>query len=404
MKTFEYKGFNASGQVQKGLMEAMDVKNAREKLARQGVLAEWVGAAGDSAASPWSRPRRFGLLQRSILYRELAALLRAGFPLVHALDVLIQSPEMTAFQANLANIRDQLREGASLADAFAHAIPELLAYEKSAIQAGERAAVLDTLLERLASFLDEQHRLRERIVSALIYPAIIVTVAIAIGVGLMSFTVPRIAAMIEQSHRAATLPFLTQAMLSAGRFLKIAGLPILALGIAGVLIVRRRVRRNPDFRTSVSAKLFRIPVWGRASLLLANLRFARTLALLLNAGIPLIESFTMAGQATGNAWIQELVRKEAETIRHGGTLAEALRRIPPFANTLAGWMRVGEASGSLEHLLDNAGNLYQQQWERFITRFLTILEPVLILIAGLFVLLIVLAILIPILSMNQWLK
>lgn len=404
MKTFEYRGYDAAGQPHKGLIEALDPKQAREKLAGQGILTERIGPAGADASRNWlSRRRGPTLNQRAEFYHELVALLRAGLPVVNALDVLIQMPEMSATQPRLANLRDHIKEGAPLAGALAGAFGTISPFEKSVIAAGERAAVLDIVLERLAVFLEHQHQLRERIVTALIYPAIIIVVALAIAIGLLGVAVPRIARLLsEQSH--VTLPWLTRVVMGTGHFLAIWGLPIIAVIVIAIILAWHRVTHNPETARNLNQRWFRLPLIGRGYTLLVNLRFARTLALLLQGGVPLVDSLPLAGAATGSSWVSRQIERETEAVRHGASLAESLRRIPPFAGVLAGWIQVGETSGTLAQLLESAGSRGQQQWDRYLARCLAWLEPVLIVLIGGFVLVVVLSILLPIISLNQALK
>jgi len=403
MQTFEYRGFDATGRTQKGLIEALDIKHAREKLAGDGLLAENIVPAGESKSARFLfRSTAFAVDERTMFYRELVALLHAGLPLVAALDVLVQSPDMGTTRPILAALRDKIKEGASLAIALAHASRTVSSYEKAVVAAGERAASLDTVLERLADFMDEQARLRDRFVTALIYPAIIFFVAIAIAIGLLGFGIPRIANLLmENSHFA--LPLLTRCMIRFGSLFMHVGLPTLALALVGAVFWWRSMARDPEKACNFNRRLFAVPVIGPGYAILVSLRFARTLALLINGGVSLIDSLPLAGKATGSRWVATQVAAEADAVRHGRSLADMLRRIPPFGS-LFGWVQVGEASGSLARMLDSAADRLQQQWDRFLTRRMNMLEPVLILIIGVFVLLVVLAVLLPILTLNQYLR
>lgn len=399
MKTFEYNGFDASGASQKGMIEALGLKHAREKLAAGGILAEHIVQAGEISLRSktfWNKPV-FSLEHRAIFYRELVTLLHAGLPLGSALEMLIQSPEMQTVRPILANIRDQIRDGSSLADAAVKASRKVTFHEKAVIAAGEKAAMLDLVLDRLADHLEEQEKLRERIITALIYPAITLFVGLCIAIGLLGFAVPRISRLLQ----GVALPLLTRIVMAAGNILAIYGLPLLLIGTAVVFIIWRRIKREPERLRAFEQKLFRLPFLGHAYTLLVNLRFARTLSMLLHGGVPVVESIILAGEATGSKWVSYKVEQEANSIRHGGTIAAAFRAVPPLAASLSGWVEVGEASGKLEQMLDSAGNRLQQQWDRFLARGLALLEPIIIIMTGGFVLLIVLSILLPLMALNR---
>lgn len=391
MKAYEYRGFDKNGRACRGLTDAMSVKDAREKLARSGILADRVSITG--------RPLRFPAEQRSMVYRELSALLGAGMPLVRALELLIQSPETGDSAVLLAGVRDSVREGASLADAFSRASGSVTPFEKAIIEAAEKSATVEPMLERLATFLEEQGKLRERIQSALIYPSIILTLGICVAILMLGLLVPRARDILAGSN--IPLPALTRFMIALGSGLLKWGLPIIAVIVAAVFMARRRLRRDEAYRKHWNRRLFGIPLFGRGYTILVNLRFARTLEIMIHGGVSLIDGLIFAGRATGSPWIAALAETEAESVRHGSSLSDAVRRIPPLALSLPGWIEIGEASGELENLLKNAGQRYQDHWDQFIARCLSFLEPVIILFIGGFVLLVTLSVLLPVLSLSQ---
>ena len=400
MKTFEYRGFDASGRAAKGLVEALDVKDARERLAGRDILPERIHPVGESRVRPHRLFRDdFGLPARAMAYREIGALVRSGLPLAQVLEVLISAPEMGDSRSKLADIRDRVREGSSFADALVRSSPKVGAFEKAVIEVGERSGTLDEVLSRLAGFLDEQQTISERIQTALIYPAIVFSVAVAVAVLMLGLLITRVTKLLEES--SIPLPLLTRVALGAGHWILPVLLAILAAGVLAAAVFRRRMKTDPGWSERVDRKLFRLPWFSRGYTALMNLRFARTLSILIRGGVPLVEGFAMAGRATGNAWITRLAVDGAESVRQGKSLAESVRLIEPLSLSLPGWIQVGEASGKLGDLLDNAAGRFQQQWEKSVARSLTVLEPVLVLGVGVFVLLVALSILLPILTLNR---
>ncbi len=400
MKTFAYRAFDPSGRPRKGLIEALDIKRAREALSAEGLLPETVApldSGPEGRAGRW--PRRFPLRDRTLFYRELVALLQAGLPLAGALDMLIQSPDLEAHRAILASLRDQIQEGAPLSAALARAAPSVSDTEQAALAAGEKAASLDAVLDRLAAFLDEQADLRDRLTAALIYPALVFLVAVGIAVGLLGFGIPRLTALLAE-ETGGSLPWLTCALMGLGSLTVRWGLPLLAAAAAAVWLWHRRLAGDEEQARAFDRRLFRLPGIGRGYALLAALRFARTLALLVHGGIPLVDGLPLAGRATGSRWLAHAVAEEAGAVRHGRSLADLARRIAPLA-VLTGWIQVGEAGGALAPLLDSAADRLQRQWERFLARRMNLVEPALILAIGAFVLLVVLAVLLPILTLNR---
>ncbi len=391
MKTFDYKGYNAKGQVQKGLVEALSIKDAREKLAATGILAERLTATG--------RQLRLSTATRSVIYRELSALLDAGLPLVDALEILVSSPEVQDARLGLAGIRDRVREGASLAASFAEASSSVTSFETSIIEAAERSATVAEVLARLADFLDEQEELRQSVQSALVYPIIVILVGVCVAILMLGVLIPRTRDLLSSGQ--GELPLLTTIMMAVGQAVMHWGMPVLIMIAISVYIFRRRLKSNVVMQCRWDKRLFKLPVIGRGYKLLVNERFCRTMAILLDGGVSLIDSLIIAGRATGSVWVTALALDESEKIRHGDKLSSALERIPPMAEFLPGWVRVGEAGGGMARLLSSASQRYGLQWRRFLKLHLSFLEPLIILLIGGFVLLITLAVLLPILNISK---
>jgi general secretion pathway protein F len=400
MRTFEYKGFDHAGQSARGLVQALDVKDAREKLAQQGVLAEWLEPAGARSGRLWSRRNRlFSLDTRAAFYRELASVIAAGLPLAQALNLLMDAPEMGHNRTVIAGIRDRISEGANMADAVRDASPQVTAFEQAIIQTGEVSGQLDAALNRLADFLEEERNLRDRLVSAMIYPVVILVLSVVVGLALLLFMLPAFRSLLLES--GMTLPWITRAVMAGAR----AGAWLLPMALVAVLVAgvrwRRSWQRSGDFRVAWDRRLHRLPLCRSFYGVLVNVRFTRTLALLLGSGLPLLEALKQAAAASASPWVQELIDHEVEAIRHGSSLSDALARVPPLAATLPGWTRAGEASGDLSGMLEHAADRSQQVWQRRITRTMTLVESALVIMVGLFVFLLALAIILPILSINQ---
>lgn len=403
MNTFDYRGLDLKGRTRKGLVEALDPKDAREKLSRNGILVERISPAGGRQPRLLlSRKRGLSLDHRAVIYRELGALLRAGLPVVKALDILIDSPELGQACGILARTRDDIREGQSLAEAISRASESVTVLEKALIAVGERSGTLGDALDSLASFVEEQQSVKDRVRTALLYPAIVLVVALVVATGVFTFVLPQTQKVLLEMHIA--VPAITRVMMGLGKAFAVCGIPLAVTLALVVLWFRRKTRKEPALRMDLDRRIFALPMFGRGVTIMVNLRFSRTLATLMHGGVPLVEGLQLAGRATGNTWVENLAGSAAESVRHGGSLADAVRKIPPLSETLPGWIQAGEAGGNLESLLRNAGERYQRQWLRFITRSLGLLEPVIILLLGIFVLLVALAVLMPIISANQLIK
>ncbi|NCD21340.1 MAG: hypothetical protein EOL90_00155 [Spartobacteria bacterium] len=399
MTTFDYKGFDAAGRPQSGLIEAADPKDARKRLAARGIFPETLQAAGGSAARRAAPKSAFVADVRTMFYRELAALLGSGVALVPALDVILQAPELDQARTLLAAVRDAVREGRPLNAALAAASPQVTPFEQSVMEVGERTGGMAEALERLAGFLEEQEKLREKLATALLYPAVVVSLAVIIGGLVLAFMLPLVGRMFAEAH--LELPLLTRVLLASGRAAGLALLLLAVAGMGGVAVFRRRLRTDAALRLRVDRKLFSVPLVGAGWRNLASLRFVRVLGLLLERGVGLIESVPLAGRASGSAWLADCARRETEAMGQGKPLVEVIRGIRPLHPSLAAWVQAGEAGGNLIGLLDNAAQRFQQRWERLASRGMLVLEIGLTVAVGLFVALIALAVLLPVLQMNK---
>ncbi len=399
MSTFRYRGFDATGRSRHGFLEALDLKDVREKLVGRGILPESEEVvAGPGAGGVRNERRAFRGVARAALYRELGALVKAGIPLSSALDVLLETPEQERYASRIALLRDRIREGQSLARALAEASPQVSTFERAAVEAGERSGRLDATLEQLADYLDGQSRLRESLASALIYPALVVVLALVVAVGLLGFVLPMLGGLFQES--GVPLPLLTRSLLALSRALPVWLPVVLVVLPGGIWLLRRHWRTGPAFQLRWLRRLDRWPLYRQGSRTLVSLRFARTLVLLMRGGVNAVEALDLAGQATGNAWVAGLVQQQAEAVRHGTSLSQAIRAVGPL-ESLSGWIKAGEVSGDLIGLLDKAADRLQQRWQTYLARTMGLLEPALILLVGVFVLLVALAILLPVLSLNQ---
>ena len=400
MNTFAYRGFDTSGKAVKGLIEALDLKEAREKLIGRGVYAEQVTKAGASRLSFSLRKKTaFPTRIRSILYRELAALIKSGIPLVQALDLLIQTPDFEAQSLLLADLRDRVREGGSLADAIIGISIKIYPYETAVIEAGETSGRLEVTLERLADYLDREADLLDKIKTALMYPSIILSLSLVIIFFMLGVLLPSLGKVMREAN--IELPAVTRFCIAIGEYVFPIIVPLVVIAGVGVAVLISRLRTHPEWQVKRDHYLFNIPVYGRMLAPLVNLRFARTLELLLEGGVPIIEGLNLAARSTGNVWVVQMVKTEAEAVSHGKNLADAIRAVPPLGQRLGSWVAAGQVGGNLRELLGNASERFEQQWSRTTTRFLGALEPVLIIIVGALVLLFSLSILLPILKLNS---
>ena len=399
MTTFEYRGYDASGRAQEGLIEAADLKDARKRLSARGILPETLQAAGGPALRRAARTATFSTEIRTMFYRELAALLGSGVALVPALDVILQAPELDQARTRLAAVRDAVREGRSLSAAMVAVSAQVSPFEQAVMEVGERTGGMNEALGRLAAFLEEQEKLREKLLTAMLYPCVVVSLAVVIGGLVLTFMLPMVQRVFESMQR--DLPALTVVMLTGGRALGLFLLLLAGVAAGGGAWLRRRLRTDGALRIRVDRRLFSIPLVGGGWRNLTSLRFVRVLGLLLERGVGLIEGVPMAGRASGSAWLADCARLETVAMGQGKPLVEVIRGIRPLHPSLAAWVQAGEAGGNLTGLLDNAAQRFQQSWDRLASRGMMLLEIGMTLMLGLFVALIALAVLLPVLDFQK---
>lgn len=405
MKTFLYRGFNREGRRVKGVIDALDLKDAREKLSGRGILTERI----DTAANNDTERRLFAGSRASLdsgsiraeFYRAVATMLNAGLPLVTALDIqLEQTPEaQDRLARHIAAVRDRVRDGEQLVSALPDSGVSVTAFESALLESGERTGTLHTVMAELADYLDEAGRVQQTLRTACLYPAIIVVLALLVGTGVMGFLVPQMARVFTEA--GMTLPAITRLVIVLGTWFVPVILPALLGGAALTAALVRQGWRQPPRRMAWEQVIARMPVAGPGFRALTTLRFARTAALLLRGGLPLVDTIRLAGRATGSLWLAHVLEQGAESVRQGASFSRVLATTPVLGAELSSWVRAGEASGDLAGMLSHAGRRQQQRWSSYLERVVALIEPALIVAVALFVLLVALAILLPILSLNQ---
>lgn len=405
MKTFIYRGFDQGGLRKKGVIEALDLKDARDRLSRAGIFPEQVEGATDVGAKSWfSRHSKDSLQQSAVraeFYRAMTALLKAGLPLSAAFEVMLEHPSgtSTAYTGDIAGLRDRIRDGTGFARAMTDASIRISPFEQAVIESGEKTGSMPDVLGQVAEYLDDVNRIQQTLRTACIYPAIIVGLAVVVGAGVMGFLVPQMAKVFEES--GMELPWITTMVVGVGRWFVPVILPAMILLFLLVVYGFSRVKTDPSRRVKMEKWISNVPVVKTGFSLLVTARFSRTCALLLHGGLPLVEAIELSGRATGSVWLAGIVKEKAEQVRHGQSFSQALSEVPVLGRSLPSWIKAGEASGDLAGLFQHASERNRQLWSNYIQRTVTVIEPALIVIVALFVLLVALAILLPILSLNQ---
>lgn len=404
MPAYSYVAVDAQGRTKRGVVEAEAPRQARAGLRNAGLVPVEVAEVGPEAApaprgAPWlGRRRRLSGSELTLVTRRLALLLEAGLTVEQCLDALIEQAQDETSGRILGAVRAEVLSGHSLAAAlerFPASFPEIY---RALVGTGEQSGDLAGVMSRLADYLEGRQAMSQSAGLALLYPAIVVTVALLVVVGLLAYVVPQVVEVFQHSRQE--LPFLTRALLWLSGALEHNLVAIVAVAAAAAVAARLAWSREA-WRARWQARLLRVPGIGPLLLGIGTARVASTLAILVGGGVPLLQALAAAARVVGSLPMRGAVEEAARLVREGSPLHRALDSRKVFPPILIHLVASGESSGRLAHMLQQAAR-HQEMDNARRARLLTgILEPVVIVAMGILVLLIVLAILMPIIEMNQ---
>jgi general secretion pathway protein F len=395
--TYRYTGVSREGTEKKGVVDAESVFAARLKLRTDGMyplaLTEEIGKGRLFPSLSLLGRKEF----LPLLTRQLATLVGAGVPVVSALQSLSAQVDDPESRSVLVEIQEGVRSGMSLARAVESqpgTFPELYV---SMVRAGEESGTLSLSLSRLADHLEEQARTVNRVRSALTYPLLMASVAGLVIVFLLSFVVPKIVGVF--SHLGQALPLPTRVLIAVSGLFA-AGWWVLLLLLGGLVVAGRRYLATGKGKRVRDSLLLRLPILGRIVQLSALSRFARTLSTMVAGGIPIDRALRIVAPVVGNAVFAERIEAAAARVVEGSSLSEALRQHAEIPPTLVQMVAVGEESGKLDYLLEKMGEAIDGEVEARLSRALSLMEPVIILIMGTVVAYIVISVLLPLLEIS----
>lgn len=396
MEAFRYEALDAAGRTVSGVLQADTPRQARAQLRAQGLLPSALEPVRVRERKLWARGISSNEL--SLVTRQLATLLASGLTVEQSLSALIEEAAAPQTREVLSGVKSEVTAGLSLAGALGSYDRSFPDFYRALVHGGEESGALPTVLQHLADYLDARQALKQKTTLALLYPILVTLVAISIVTGLLVFVVPQIVQVFQQSRQS--LPLLTRALIVLSGLLQ-AVWPYLAVAAIGGVFAARAALRRDAVRRSWDRALLGLPWIGALVRGVNTSRFASTLAILVGGGVPLLAALNSGARVMTNLVMRDAVDSAIGRVREGESLARALgatRAFPPLTIHL---VASGELSGKLEQMLQRAARLETEALERRLAVFLTLLEPVMILVMGAVVLLIVLAILLPIIQINQ---
>jgi general secretion pathway protein F len=410
MPAYTFEALDAQGNTRKGVIEGESSRVVRGLLRTQSLIPLSVepvmgDASNGSSSSGLNKTlfasRIFNATGLSIWTRQIAGLVTSGLPLERALTALTDEAEDERQRNLLASLRSEVNAGSTFAKALAQHPREFSSIYTSVIAAGEQSGSLGQVLERLADDLEEQQALKSKLIGAALYPAIVTLVAIVIVLFLVGYVVPQVANVFAGTKRA--LPFLTVAMLAISDFVRNYGWLVL-IAIILITIGLKIALRNDDVRERFDAAWLNIPLIGKLARGYNAARFASTLAMLATAGVPILKSLQAAAMTLNNRAMRADALDALVLVREGAPLASAIAQKKRFPGIVSMFARLGEQTGQLPLMLSRAAKQLSTEVQRRAMHLATLLEPMLIVTMGLVVMLIVLAVLLPIIQLNQLVK
>ena len=405
MPAFTFEALDAQGTVRKGTLDADTARAARSALRAQSLVplsVLVVGTASTSSGEPvrsgWFSGRVFDAGALAVWTRQLAGLVSASLPLERGLTALSDEAEDPRQRNLVASLRAEVNAGSSFAKALGQHPREFSSIYVAVIGAGEQSGDLGLVLERLADDLAEQQSLKSKLLGAALYPAIVTVVAIAIVMFLVAYVVPQVANVFAGTKQA--LPWLTVVMLGLSAFVRSYGVAALAVLVLAWILLHQALK-NETLRERYDAAFLTLPLVGKLARGYNAARFASTLAMLASAGVPILRALQASAETLNNRAMRADALAALVLVREGAPLASALGRHKRFPAMLAMFARLGEQTGQLPNMLQRVATQLGNDVQRRAMQLATILEPLLIVTMGMVVMLIVLAVMLPIIQLNQ---
>ncbi len=380
MPTYVFKGRNRFGEVLVGERIADNREVLRQLLRREQVTLTSVKEKGREIAVPkLTKKGKVKTKDLAIFARQFSVMIDAGLPLVQCLDILASQQANKYFQFVLGQVRQDVEEGSTLAQALARHPKVFDQLFVNMIEAGETGGILDLILQRLSTFIEKIVKLKRDVISAMIYPAAVVVIAVVVVAAIMIFVIPQFQTIfLGLLGPGEQLPYPTRVVMGISHFIAgWGGLCILA-AIIGTAVGLRFYYRTPNGRKRVDTILLKLPIFGKILLKIGIARFSRTLSTLLSSGVPILQALDITARTAGNVVIEEAIIKIRAGVERGESFIEPLKATEVFPNMVAQMVGIGEQTGALDGMLGKIADFYEQEVDAAIANLLTLIEPLMI--------------------------
>lgn len=397
---YHYQGYDRKAQVVNGTIDASSDKDALNKLRELNIMPKLLEAEAPEAGVMDSlfSSEAPSLKEFIVFIRQLSVLQNAGLPIVQSLEVLSTQTPNKGFAAVIGRVKKQVEEGSSLAEAvqkFPHVFDRTFVH---LIAAGEVSGSLDVVFARMAKYYEKIGALRRRILSALLYPSVILAVVFSVFMFLLGVVVPAIARMFKQQSKQ--LPEITTKMIALSDFIR-GNFPIIGLVVVATIFLIFYFVKSKDARDAIDPLLLKVPVFGNIFLKSCLARFSRTLATMIQSGVPILDGLEVTAKVSGNVLLEDAILDTKDSIREGNTIAGPLSRSNVFPPMVVSMVAIGEQTGDLDVMLEKIADFYEDEVETIVSALTTIIEPLMIVLVGLLVLGVLVPMYLPLFQMGE---
>lgn len=403
MPIFVYKGVDSAGKKKKGVIEAENPKLAKEKLRVEGIFPLEI-KSGERTSELLQKIKGIKILKRitgeeiTLFTAQLSTLLNSGMPLYESLLAILEQTEEVRFKSVVSKLKEAINQGQSLADAMEKCNGVFSPLYINMVRAGESSGSLDVVLTRLFDYMESQAALKRKVLTAMIYPAIILLVMTIVIWVLMSFVIPRITRIFEDIGQA--LPLYTRILIGISDAVS-RWWPLLLIFIGFCIYLFKRFKSSPEGKKRIDLFKLRFPVFGRLYRMVIIARFSKTLATLLQNGVPIVKALDIVKGIVNNYWIEEVIEKAKESVEEGAPLYANLKKSDFFPPIVTHMIAIGERSGELEKMLFSISKNFESQIDSATSAITSVIEPIMILLMAGVVFFLIISIVLPIFQLNQ---
>lgn len=379
MPVFTFTGKDASGKKVSGERLADNKQALISQLRRERITAGPIKEKGKEIALPKFGSNKVKAKELAIFFRQFSVMIDAGLPLVQCLEILAGNQENPAFQKVLNGVRTTVEGGSTLANAMRNFPKVFDDLTTNMIEAGETGGILDTILQRIAAYVEKAVKMRAAVKSALVYPTAVIGVAVLIVAGLLKFVVPVFTKLFD--GLGVELPLPTKMVIALSAFVQNFWWFFIIFGVAAFFAIKY-IRQHPKGRYMWDRMMLNLPVIGMVLRKIAVARFTRTLGTLITSGVPILEGLTITARTSGNAVLEESLLKVRKAVEEGRTIVDPLKESNVFPNMVTQMIGVGEATGAMDSMLQKIADFYEDEVDAATKDMLTLLEPIMISFLG----------------------